>query len=83
MIVVILGMYVLFILSYALVSFFIIYHLVKYSINSRFSRTMVIFFSILSLLILISNISLFFSVDWNSLVLEIFPNTFDWSNNNF
>lgn len=81
MIAVIFGIYALFFLSYALVSFFIIYHLVKYSINSRFSRTMVIFFSIFSLLLLISNISLFFSVDWNSFVLEIFPNTFDWNNN--
>lgn len=83
MIALILGIYALFIFSFALVSFFIIYHLVKYSINSHFSRTMVIFFSIFSILLLISNISLFFSVDWNNFISQIFSGNFNGYNNNF
>ncbi|HAI73947.1 MAG TPA: hypothetical protein DCS28_01515 [Candidatus Moranbacteria bacterium] len=66
--------YAFFIFCYFLISFFIAYHLIKYAINSHFSHLMVAFFSIISLFLLISNIFLFFSVDWQTILKNIFSN---------
>lgn len=68
------GLYVLFILSYVLVSFFIAYHLINYAINSHFSHMMVSVFLIVSIFLLISNLVLFFSVDWSTTIANFLPN---------
>ncbi len=74
MIIIIFGIYALFILSYLLISFFIVYHLINYAINSHFSHLMVSIFSVISIILLISNLMLFFSVDWNIIISNFFSN---------
>ncbi|MCX6761713.1 MAG: hypothetical protein NTY33_02610 [Candidatus Moranbacteria bacterium] len=76
MLAIILVLYAIFILSAALVSFFIVYHLVKYSINPHFSHLLVLVFTIVSAILLLSNLILFFSVDWNMIITNLIPNNF-------
>ena len=70
------SIYALFVLSFLIISFFIIYHLINYSINSHFSRLMVSIFSIVFIFLLICNIILFLSVDWSSMSTNLLPNNF-------
>jgi hypothetical protein len=77
MIAIIFVLYAVFILSYILVSFFVAYHLIKYTINPKFSRTMLLVFLIVSTFLLISNLVLFFSVDWNIMAVDLLPNNFN------
>jgi hypothetical protein len=65
MILLVLALYGIIVLSYIIVYFFIIYHLYKYSINSSLNRLVMPIFVIVSTLLLLSNILLFFSIDWN------------------
>jgi hypothetical protein len=71
------GLYAFFILCYILVAFFVIYHLINYAINSRFSQLMVSFFLLVSIFLFLSNVILFFSVDWNETITNFFPNNFN------
>jgi len=74
MIAIVYGLYALFIFSYILLSFFVAYHLIKYSINPYFSRIMLLVFLVVSAFLLISNLALFFSVDWKTIGINLLPN---------
>ncbi len=69
---VILALYSILILIYALISLFIIYHLLKYSTNHALKTFSVLFFAAVSTGLLLSNVLLFFSIDWNALILSVF-----------
>lgn len=69
----ILALYAISILIYLIVSFFIIYHLTTYSINSEFKVVMTVFFVVVTAGLLISNLSLFFSINWSSIIYELMP----------
>jgi hypothetical protein len=73
---IVISLYALFIFSFILVSFFVAYHLVKFSINQKFSRTFVLLFLVVSFLLLLSNLVLFFAVDWNATIANFIPNNF-------
>lgn len=64
-------LYGIVIFVYMFFCLFITYHLVKYSINSHTSKLMLTTFLIVSSLLFLSNIALFFSVDWQSLFMKI------------
>lgn len=68
---IILGFYSLIILMYVLASFFVVYHLVKYSLNSELNTVMLIFFVVVSAGLLFSNLLLFFSIDWNTMLSKL------------
>lgn len=58
-------------LAYAFILFillamssFIIYHLIKYSINAELNRIMLVTFIVITFILLISNILLFSSIHW-------------------
>lgn len=68
---IILALYLLIIIMYVLVSFFIVYHLSKYSINSELKLVMLVFFVVVSAGLLFSNLLLFFSIDWNGLIAKL------------
>lgn len=70
--VVILILYSLVIIAYLVAYFFVVYHLIKYSVNISLNKILLPIFIIVSTLLLLSNIMLFFSVDWKSL-LSNFP----------
>ena len=61
-------LYFLLVLGYVLTYFFIIYHLVKYSLRPSLNNLILPVFVIGSVLILFTNIVLFFSVDWSGLL---------------
>ena len=77
MIIFIYGLYALFILGYIMLSFFIAYHLKKYGINSQSSNLTLLFFFIISALLLFSNLVLFFFVDWSIFLINFLPNNFN------
>jgi hypothetical protein len=64
-------LYVIGVIFYLVFSSFIIYHLIKYSVNSELNIIMLPLFVIVSIGLLIPNIMLFSSIDWNFL-LSIF-----------
>jgi len=64
---IILALYAIIILVYVLISFFIVYHLVKYATVSEFKIVMLIFFVVVATGLLLSNLVLFFSIDWKIL----------------
>lgn len=68
---IIFALYAVLILIYLLTSLFIVYHLVKYSVTSEMKIIMLVFFVVVSAGLLISNLALFFSIDWNALVLNL------------
>lgn len=65
--IIILALYAIIIITFTLIYFFIIYHMVKYSINAKLNKIILPVFIIISTLLLFSNILLFFSVNWNDL----------------
>ena len=70
----ILGLYAIIILTFVLLYAFIIYHLVRYSINASLNKILLPFFILISTGLLFSNVLLFFSVDWNKLFSQFFIN---------
>jgi len=56
---------------YVLLSFFIVYHLAKYSLDASLNRLMLPIFVVVSILLLASNIILFFSVEWRGLIYKL------------
>lgn len=72
MIYIILGLYGIILISFVLTYFFIIYHLAKYSLNSSLNKIILPFFIVVSVLLLFSNVFLFFAVDWNDLISRLF-----------
>jgi hypothetical protein len=65
------ALYAVVILAYILISFFIVYHLVKYSTVSEFKVVMLVFFVVVSVGLLLSNLTLFFSIDWAKLTSDL------------
>jgi len=65
-------LYFIIILIYTATYFFIVYHLVRYSLKPSLNTLILPVFIIGSALLLISNIMLFFAVDWQTL-LASFP----------
>lgn len=63
----ILALYAIIILMYVITSFFIVYHLTKYSLGSEMKTVMLVFFVVVAAGLLFSNLLLFFSIDWNVL----------------
>jgi hypothetical protein len=72
MLYIIFSIYAVLLITFSLLYFFIVYHLAKYSINRALQRIIIPFFVIISVLLLFSNIFLFFSVDWNDVLLNVF-----------
>lgn len=63
----VLGIYAVAMLTFTLVSLFIIYHIAKYSINPTLKLFMLSFFIIVSATLTLLNLSFFFSIDWSFL----------------
>lgn len=59
--------YALFMLGILFASFFIVFHLANYSVNRRVARLTILVFCIGTAILLISNVSLFFSIPFDSL----------------
>jgi hypothetical protein len=68
---IILALYTIIIIMYVLISFFIVYHLTRYSVDSEFKIIMLVFFVVISTGLLISNLAVFFSIDWNAAVAKL------------
>jgi hypothetical protein len=70
---IILALYTIIILIYSLISLFIVYHLVKYSIDLEFKTVMLVFFVVISAGLILSNLLLFFSINWSLLTYKLLP----------
>jgi hypothetical protein len=57
-------LYGIIVLSYVLVSLFIIYHIFKYSFNSGFKFFSLIIFTLVSASLLITNLMFFSAINW-------------------
>lgn len=68
---IVLGLYLVIISVFVLVSFFIVYHLVRYTINSNLNIILLPVFIIGVAALLIFNLTLFFSTNWNEILLKI------------
>ncbi|MDO9231192.1 MAG: hypothetical protein Q7U36_01775 [bacterium] len=68
---IVLALYAIILITYLFLFFFIIYHLSRYSINAKTNRIILPIFIVVSVLLFLSNIMLFFSVDWNALILKL------------
>jgi len=73
MIYLIFSLYAIVLIIFTLVYFFIVYHLVKYGAKDKLSKIILPLFIVISVLLLFSNIFLFFSIDWNNLIANFFP----------
>jgi hypothetical protein len=60
--------YLLVIAVYILVGVFIVFHMLRYKINRRVAAIMTLIYLIGGIILLISNISLFFSVNWYQII---------------
>lgn len=67
---IILALYAVIALSYLFLSFFIVYHLANYAINSEFKIVMLLVFIVVAGGLFLANITFFFATDWNSLLLK-------------
>lgn len=63
--------YLVMMIFYILASFFIAYHLIKFSIASEIKVIMIFLFVSVSAGLIFSNVVLFFSIDWNSLLSQL------------
>ena len=70
---IILALYAIIIITFLIISFFIVYHLTRYSVDSELKIVMMVAFIVVSAGLLISNLALFFSIDWNTLVSKFLP----------
>lgn len=70
---IILVLYLIIIFVYLIISFFIVYHLATYSINSELRVVMLAFFAIVSAGLLLSNAALFFSMNWSAIIGQLLP----------
>lgn len=67
---IILVLYAIVIIIYVLISLFIVYHLVRFSVESELKVVMLVAFVFVTAGLLLANLMLFFSIDWNSLVAK-------------
>jgi hypothetical protein len=68
---IILAMYSVLIILYIITCFFVVYHLVNFSLNPQMKVSMLISFVLLAGGLLAYNGLLFFSIDWNDLVYNL------------
>ena len=66
--IIVLALYAIVVLIYVLISFFIVYHLVRFSADSELKYLMLVVFVLVAAGLLIANAMLFFSLNWNSLI---------------
>jgi len=66
-------LYLITILIYLLICLFIAYHIIKYSLNQKTKMLALSLFSIVSGLLFIINLTLFFSIHWNTLIENFLP----------
>ena len=67
----ILALYAVVIVTFSIISFFIIYHLTHYTVDSEFKIVMLVFFVFVSSGLFLSNLALFFSLNWNEIVVKL------------
>jgi hypothetical protein len=67
----ILVFYFIVIAVYLLISFFIVYHIVRYSISQDFRIVTLSLFVLVSTGLLLSNLALFFSINWNGILATL------------
>ncbi len=60
------ALYTLFIAGVALASFFIVTNLQKYSINPRFTKPIVLIYIVITIILVIINVTLFISVPFDN-----------------
>lgn len=65
---IILALYFIILIVFILTALFIVYHLVRFSVESELKIVMLITFVLVSTGLMLSNMLLFFSIDWNQLV---------------
>ncbi|EKE11589.1 MAG: hypothetical protein ACD_15C00059G0027 [uncultured bacterium] len=68
---IVLSLYGILILLYIITCFFIAYHLVNFSINSGLKVLTISVFVFLAAGLLIYNLAVFFSIDWNFLFYNL------------
>ncbi len=68
---IILALYAIVILIYLFISFFIVYHMVRFSSESELNTVMLVFFVVVSAGLLFSNLLMFFSMDWNTILSKL------------
>lgn len=61
-------LYIFIIAVYVAIGLAIVFHMLHYRINRRAAIVMFLIYSIGSVLLLISNVSLFFQVDWYQII---------------
>lgn len=67
----ILVLYFILLAIFLVLAFFIAYHLVNFSLNAEFMIIMLSFFSIVSAGLLLSNVAIFFSINWNGIISRV------------
>ena len=63
--------YLLLLLFYIITSIFIAYHLAKFSLVSSIKIVILALFSIVSAWLIISNMTIFFSIDWEDIFYNL------------
>jgi hypothetical protein len=66
--IIVLALYAIVVLIYVLTSLFIVYHLVRFSADSELKYLMLVVFVLVAFGLLIANLMLFFSIDWNTII---------------
>jgi hypothetical protein len=69
--IILLALYGIVILLYVITCFFIVYHLVNFSVNYAMKIFTLFVFIVLASGLLVSNGLLFFSIDWNYLIYNL------------
>jgi hypothetical protein len=64
-------LYGIIVLSYVLVSLFIIYHIFKYSFNSSFKIFSLVIFTLVSASLLITNLMFFLAINWSAMLSSL------------
>ncbi|PIP26388.1 MAG: hypothetical protein COX31_02420 [Candidatus Moranbacteria bacterium CG23_combo_of_CG06-09_8_20_14_all_40_16] len=64
-------LYGIIVLSYVLVSLFIIYHIFNYSFNSGFKFFSLLIFTLVSASLLITNLMFFWAINWSEIFSKI------------
>jgi len=66
-------LYLVTVLIYLLICLFIAYHIIKYSLNQKTKLFTLLLFSVVSGLLFIINLTLFFSIQWGTVVENFLP----------
>jgi hypothetical protein len=71
MIIIIWSLYVVIIITFAIIAGFIAYHLKKYSLNAPLNKILLPLFMAISVLLVFSNLLLFSSIDWAEIISRL------------